>query len=235
MMKNIIFLILFLFCCLQVSAQNYLQLANNCFEKGDYECAKKNYTLYQTFDGKDMSKLIQISDDCFKALLVADDYFKGKEYEKAHDRYKTILEKNPKDSHAKRRYNECERIIKPKLPEPIIYSPVSWYQEGVKNSNAGNYSEAIRCYLNALNMNPNMSDALYNLGIAYFQQENYNKAIDCFQKSINITNNGSAWYNMGLSYAQINNRSESIKCLKSAARLKHKGAQKLLEDMDIKW
>ena len=48
-MKNFIVFTVFLFGCWQAIAQDYLQLANTCFEEGDYVCAKRNYTLYQTF------------------------------------------------------------------------------------------------------------------------------------------------------------------------------------------
>jgi len=56
-MKNVFFLTLFLFCYLLANGQDYLKEANACFEKGDYECAKKNYTLFQTLDGRDSSCL----------------------------------------------------------------------------------------------------------------------------------------------------------------------------------
>ena len=51
-MKYLIVVSLFSICCLQVHDQDYLKLANDCFEKGDYECAKRNLTLFQTLEGK---------------------------------------------------------------------------------------------------------------------------------------------------------------------------------------
>ena len=108
-MKNVIFA-LFLINCLQAVGQDYLQLANNCFEKGDYECAKKNYTLFQTLDGTNMSTQIQKTDECLRTLNLADDYFKEREYEKARDRYKIVLTNNPKDLYAQKQYNECEKL-----------------------------------------------------------------------------------------------------------------------------
>lgn len=42
-MKNLTFLILFLSCCFLANGQNYLKEANDCFDKGDYECAKKKF------------------------------------------------------------------------------------------------------------------------------------------------------------------------------------------------
>ena len=107
MMKNVIFLNLFLLCCFHANSQNYLQMANECFEKGDYECAKRNYTLFQTFDGKDMSAQIQKADECFRAIIIADNYFSEKKWTEARDRYKTVLDKNPNDPNAKRQYDLC--------------------------------------------------------------------------------------------------------------------------------
>jgi len=107
-MKRFIFVILFLSCSLLASAQDYLKEAKDCFEKGDYECAKKNYNLFKIFDGsKDISVQIQKSDECLKVLLTADKYFKDKEYGKAKDCYKTILDKNPKDAYVKKQYEQC--------------------------------------------------------------------------------------------------------------------------------
>ena len=111
-MKYLIIVTLFSFCCLQVHGQDYLQLASECFEKGDYECAKRNYTLFQTFDGRDMSAQIQIADECMRTLMLADDYFKDEEWAKSKERYQVVLKRNPKDSHAKKQLDLCEERLK---------------------------------------------------------------------------------------------------------------------------
>ena len=110
-MKNFVLFTLFLFVGWQASAQNYLQLGHTFFENGDYEAAKKNYILHQAFDGADMSAEIKKADECFRTLIMADDYFNNKKYEEARDRYINVLEKNPKDSYAKKQYSECEKLL----------------------------------------------------------------------------------------------------------------------------
>ena len=78
--------------------------------------------------------------------------------------------------------------VVPITPTTPVYSAMSWYQEGVKNSNAKNYSEAILCYRNALGINPNMSDAWYNLGIAYEWERKNSEALECYQKAAQLGN-----------------------------------------------
>ena len=106
-MKKLILITLCIFCYLSASGQEYLQEATTCFEKGDYECAKRSYMLFQEFDGKDMSMEITLTDECLRIRIIADGYFEDKEYEKARDRYKSVLEKNPKDPVAQKMYDEC--------------------------------------------------------------------------------------------------------------------------------
>ena len=113
-MRNVFLTTLFLFGCLLANGQNYLQEGDACFEKGDYECAKRNYNLFQTFDGRDMSAQIQKADECMRALILADGYFKDEEWARARERYRFILEKNPKDRYALKQYDVCEEQLKPK-------------------------------------------------------------------------------------------------------------------------
>ena len=110
-MRHIILLISFLLCCWQANGQDYLKVASTCFEKGDYECAKKHYILFQMLDGRDMSAQIRKADECLRTLNLADDYFKEKEYEKALERYLSVLDCNPKDTYAQKQYFDCKKIL----------------------------------------------------------------------------------------------------------------------------
>jgi len=106
-MRNVLLTSLFLYCCLLANGQDYLKLAGDCFDKGDYECAKKNYTLFQTIDGRNMSAQIKNAEECFRILIIADEYFSEKDYGKAGDRYRALLDKNPSDPNAQKQYYVC--------------------------------------------------------------------------------------------------------------------------------
>ncbi|MCL2726950.1 MAG: formylglycine-generating enzyme family protein [Bacteroidales bacterium] len=111
-MKRTFYITLFLLVCSQASGQDYLQIAGDCFEKGDYECARRNYTLYQTFEGKDMSVQIKQMNELLQTLSSANALFEKKGYEKAQALYKTVMDANPKDPYAKKQYDECVQQIR---------------------------------------------------------------------------------------------------------------------------
>lgn len=67
-------------------------------------------------------------------------------------------------------------------------SAINWLQEGTKNTNSGNYEEAISYFNKALDINPNMNEAWYNMGIAYGREKNKYKALECYQKAAQLGN-----------------------------------------------
>ncbi len=127
-----------------------------------------------------------------------------------------------------------QKPVSPTTPAASVYYAMNWYMEGLKNRNAGNYSEAIECFKKIAE---SPSVAVWNeIGICYKSLKQYDDAIDCFQKSNNIdSRGGTAWYNMGLCYGDKNKLSKSIECLKKSAQLGNENAQKLLRDMKKKW
>jgi TonB family protein len=57
-----------------------------------------------------------------------------------------------------------------------------FYDEGLKNFQKGNYSDAIYDFSNASDANPNDIDAIYNLGVCYIKNDKVAKGCDCFNK-----------------------------------------------------
>jgi len=68
-----------------------------------------------------------------------------------------------------------------------------------------NIDTAIEYYRSSLDINPNKSDCLYNLGNIYCMKENFEEAKICFKKSLALENtNSSAAYNLGNTYYVLN-------------------------------
>ncbi|MDR2774707.1 MAG: hypothetical protein LBC19_08205 [Tannerella sp.] len=112
--KTFIFLIPFFISGLTAFAQDnrrYLQEAVNCFDAGDYDCAKRRYEAYRATGGKnDVSKRIGDTETCLKLSIIANEYFNKKDYEEAAKQYAAILDVNPKDRHASDRKNRITVI-----------------------------------------------------------------------------------------------------------------------------
>jgi len=179
-MKKLIFVILFLLCYIAASSQDYFQEATACFEKGDYECAKRNYTLFQMLDGRDMSMQIKLAEECLRIIIEADGCFKDMEYEKAMDHYQLVMEKNPKDPIAQRKYDECVDIVAQNyLKEAIACFENGEYENAKRNYiffqtfDGGDVSEQIKLADECLRIR--------NLADDYFKDGEYEKARDRYK------------------------------------------------------
>ncbi|MCL2726948.1 MAG: BACON domain-containing protein [Bacteroidales bacterium] len=128
-MKRLVLMVLLLGCW-QASGQEYLKMANDCFDKGDYECAKRNYELYQFLESVDVSAQIQKSERCINALREANNFFGRRMYEAARNQYKIVLDNNPKDAYAKRQYDECVKQLTPAITLAVAPREISFAPEG---------------------------------------------------------------------------------------------------------
>ena len=116
-------LILFIGFCLTSwnisQAQDYVKLGNDCFEKGDYECAKRNYSAQKEVGiTTGMDAKIEQCDSCLKILNVADFLFSDKDYARAKVKYNELLSINPKDPHARARIALCNTAISSSVTRP---------------------------------------------------------------------------------------------------------------------
>ena len=140
-MKKVILFTVWLLSGLFANDRDYLKEANVCFDKGDYKCAIQMYNAYREFDGRqNVSAQIQKADDCSKNLMMADEYFNDKEWAKARDRYKMVLDKNPKDPHAQKQYDLCLAKLAPASPagnnKGVLINGVRWATCNVDNPGA---------------------------------------------------------------------------------------------------
>ena len=88
-------------------SQRYLEEGNSCFEKGDYDCAKKNYEASRATGGN-VTEQIQKTEECIKILFAANLLFEGGNFSKACEQYEQILKINPNDPLVKVRVESCK-------------------------------------------------------------------------------------------------------------------------------
>ncbi|MDJ0742587.1 MAG: tetratricopeptide repeat protein [Xenococcaceae cyanobacterium MO_167.B27] len=60
------------------------------------------------------------------------------------------------------------------------------YQKGIHKAKIGNYTEAIKEFTEAIEINPKFADAYYRRGLAYSEIEQFDKAIADYNSSLNL-------------------------------------------------
>ncbi|MDZ4833576.1 MAG: tetratricopeptide repeat protein [Candidatus Melainabacteria bacterium] len=90
---------------------------------------------------------------------------------------------------------EPEQDAPPKSAAAVAKEAVAIYNSAVKLHLAGKLEEAITEYREALNANPELSQAHCNLGLIFNQQHDYGKAITEFRKALAIEPKDAITYN----------------------------------------
>ena len=104
------------------------------------------------------------------------------------------------------------------------YSAISWYREGKSNNNTGNFSEAIRCYRNALEIDPSLLDAWNGLAVAYFHLGKYFEAIECYKKVAENNPSVTVWNYMGICYQHLQEYDNAIDCFRESNGIANNGS-----------
>ena len=97
-----------------------------------------------------------------------------------------------------------------------------WFVKGYTALGIRNYDEAIRCYKEAIELNPNNAIAYYNLGVAYsLGLQYYDEAIKCYNKAIELNlNDADLYYNLGFAYSVgMEDYDAAIECYNKAIEL----------------
>ena len=72
-------------------------------------------------------------------------------------------------------------------------------KKGIALGNQGKYNEAIKCFNEAIRLDPKEVDAWNNKGVALVIQEKYDEAIKAFDEAIRLDPNlAGAWNNKGV-------------------------------------
>jgi len=114
-------------------------------------------------------------------------YFESKDYEKAIEQYKEVLEKEPENANA-------------------LFNRGRAYEE------KGYHDKAIEDYdIYLEKINPSEAAAYNNRGLAYDELKQHERAIDDYNKAIELDpNNGTAYSNRGLAYGGLKQHERAI-------------------------
>lgn len=146
-MKKYLLLFLLTFTGLYTYSQDYLTLGNNCYEEGDYDCARDNYQKYLNLAPNDQNiiTLRQKAGECAIYKIAADKAFSDRDIKEAKTNYEAIININPHDAYAKERIKQCNKILNPIInlsvsSEDILFDSDGGSQSISVTTNADNYT-----------------------------------------------------------------------------------------------
>jgi|SRR6185436_2655751 len=65
-------------------------------------------------------------------------------------------------------------------------SASSWNRKGFELAQAGRYADAVAAYGKAVEINPGLADAHYNMGLNYLRLRHPDQAAACFRKALDL-------------------------------------------------
>ena len=106
-------------------------------------------------------------------------------------------------------------------PSPTELEAMKQHQEGTKLMLEKKYQEAILFLLKAIELNPEFSEAYYNLGLSYERLGEYKDSIKYLNEALKLSpDNANAYYALGYVYYQKKKYKQAVKAFEQAARLK---------------
>jgi tetratricopeptide (TPR) repeat protein len=93
--------------------------------------------------------------------------------------------------------------------------------EGHHNVRLGNIKEALACFLEAAELNPNNAKAWHNCGLNLLKIGQYHDlALECFQRTIEINpKHSEAWNNMGMIFNHKGSVLDALTCYQRATEI----------------
>ena len=171
--------------------QSYIKIGDDCFDKGDYLCAKENYNAQKALGSEDeMNKKIERSDACMNAIALANFFFANNDFQKAKEQYEELLKINNKDPHAKKQLELCNKQLETNVsdlnfPGLDLDDAAQQNARGASFFNEKNYTEAVEWYRKSAEQGDAGGQA--NLGYMYSNgfgvEKDYAEAVKWYRKS----------------------------------------------------
>ena len=128
------------------------------------------------------------------------------------------------------------RLTKAYNKETDALSATDWFNKGYHAAINEEYDKAISFFLRCIELDPDFTNAYYNLGLAYYVQGNYTKAIESYEKAIELKPDyANAYIGLGNAYYDQGKLELRISNYKEAARLGHQGVQDWLKENGYDW
>lgn len=94
---------------------------------------------------------------------------------------------------------------------------IAWNNEGTEFSKEKKCAEAIKCFDEAIKINPMFELPWVNKGTILFDQKDYEKALECFGKALEFHPKfGAAWEHKGRTLINLGRNEEALDCLNKA-------------------
>lgn len=110
--------------------------------------------------------------------------------------------------------------VEDNLDESSLELIESWFNLGLKQVSAGEFTKAIASWEKALNINPNLSEAWHNRGSALGRLGDYEAAVESFQSALTIDpENYQAWNDRAHALYQLQNWAEAVSSWSNAIKI----------------
>jgi len=193
------------FCLMTLNScqtQKYLKAGDDCFNKGDYLCAKQSYSAQKTIGSEvEMDKKIAQCDDCMNLLALGNFYFTNNDFPKAKEQFEALLKINKKDPFAKEKLALCNQRLETSGLDMPFYEAAQLNAQGVSYFNEKNYEKALELYRQSAELGD--AGGQVNLGVMYRNgygvERDYAEAAKWYRKSAE-QGNSVGQRNLGLLY-----------------------------------
>jgi superkiller protein 3 len=114
-----------------------------------------------------------------------------------------------------------QEVMQEETPSPAEMEAIKQHSEGTKLMLEKEYQKAILFLKKAIELNPEFSEAYYNLGLSYERLGEYKDSIKSLNKAITLSpDDANAYYALGYVYYQKKKYKKAVEAFEHSARLK---------------